>query len=413
MMEESSAGGSGDSTPPRALGSPGNNLFTQPDQLDQERDTNISPSVPAAEFRPWMDEQRFSHNSDEDGRGRIMLRRFKRIRVLCGRFVNNSRVQLAVVTLIAVNAIMQGVGTFDFVTDDPIVEERFQKVDQAFLITFTVELALQFIYHGIRLLLDRWLLFDLVIIVASWAFKEAQVMRAFRIFRALRLITRIDTMRNLVKALFATSSSMLGIGLLLFLIMYIFSVMFTQLFKSLYKNGQTEYNYFSRLDASFFTCFQFMTFDNWGDVCKEVQAVYWWAWMPIISYIIIAGFAIVNLIVAVICDAMSALHEDERAKITGRATGTDMYEEAGKQSEEESVEEEMKEEEKDFDHCSSGIDSWDHVSEGSRSKSSVANVNVHLMELQGEVSETMRVQDRTLSAIDYLTQQLEKVPTPD
>lgn len=384
-------------------------------QRNQDRNGNTSSSHPVGGDSSWMNERRPSRGVCGDGR-RLLLRRLNRIRVLCGRFINNSRVQLVVVALIGVNAIIMGIGTFDFVTDDPVVEQRFQQVDQAFLIIFTVELCFQLVYHGLRLFLDRWLVFDLIIVVASWAFKEAQVMRAFRIFRALRLITRIDTMRNLVKALFATTTSMIGIGLLLLLVTYIFSVMFTQLFKSLYKDGQTQYNYFSRLDTSFFTCFQFMTFDNWGDVCKEVQEVYWWAWIPIIVYIIIAGFAIVNLIVAVICDAMAAMHEDDKAKLMGRAVADDSFESIGDDSDFDGEGEEMKEEEQGWDRDSSANDSWEGegaLSEGSRSKSSFANVTAHLVELQGEVEETMQVQKRTMTAIQYLTQELEKVPTPD
>jgi hypothetical protein len=42
------------------------------------------------------------------------------------------------------------------------------------------------------------LVFDLVIIVTSWTFSQVQIIRAFRIFRALRLITRVKVMKNLV-----------------------------------------------------------------------------------------------------------------------------------------------------------------------------------------------------------------------
>jgi len=420
MKESSSASGDSDGHPTSAHGNADNNLPANSMQRSQETDVNTTSSRPGGgDHHPWMDVYRSSHDSgggEGDGIGEQLLRRFKRLRVMCGRFVNSSRVQLAVVILIAVNAVVMGIGTFDFVTEDPIVEARFLKVDLAFLIVFTVELSLQFVYHGLRLLLDRWLLFDLVIIVSSWSFKEAQIMRAFRIFRALRLITRIDTMRNLVNALFTASSSMVGIGLLLFLVMYIFSVMFTQLFKTLYKDGHTTYNYFSSLDASFFTCFQFMTFDNWGDVCKDVQSVYWWAWMPIVCYILIAGFAIVNLIVAVICDAMAALHDDERAKITGRPLDASKYDEAEEYKEERNEGEEMKEEERECDQDSSAIDSWEAgegASKNSSSMCSIADINMHLLKVQGEVGKTLQVQDQTMSAIDYLARELAELPTPD
>lgn len=120
------------------------------------------------------------------------------MRYMCGSLVNNDRVQLFLVALIALNALMMGIATFDFVKDNQAAEDAFEMVDRIFLFIFTIELAMQFVYHGWRLLLDGWLVFDLVIIVISWAFAEVQIIRAFRIFRALRLITRIKVMKNLV-----------------------------------------------------------------------------------------------------------------------------------------------------------------------------------------------------------------------
>ncbi len=56
---------------------------------------------------------------------------------------------------------------------------------------------------------------------------------------------------------------MFAIALLLALVMYIWAVLMTQLFGTLYVQGDTVTNYFGRLDSSFFTLFQIMTFDNW------------------------------------------------------------------------------------------------------------------------------------------------------
>jgi hypothetical protein len=116
---------------------------------------------------------------------------------------------------------------------------------------------------------------------------------------------------------------MAAIGLMLALIFYIFAVMFTQLFKDLYENGDTDYNYFSGLDWTLFTLFQMMTLDNWAEIARQVINVYSWAWFPFISFVIISGFIVVNLIIAVICDAISALHKDDKIKHGDSAEETD------------------------------------------------------------------------------------------
>jgi len=126
------------------------------------------------------------------------LHHYQYARLQIGNFVNHPHVQLFIVTLIAINALMMGIATFDIVKDNPDTQEAFEITDRVFLVIFTIELCMQFFFHGWRLLQDGWLIFDLIIIVTSWAFAELQIVRAFRIFRALRLITRIAVMQNLI-----------------------------------------------------------------------------------------------------------------------------------------------------------------------------------------------------------------------
>ena len=92
--------------------------------------------------------------------------------------------------------------------------------------------------------------------------------------------------------------------------------MFTQHFKDPYHVHISE-DYFGRIDDTFFTLFQIMTLDAWSDIAREVMVVYKWAWLPFVVFVIVTGFVVVNLIIAVICDAISALHDDEKAKLHG------------------------------------------------------------------------------------------------
>jgi Ion transport protein len=247
----------------------------------------------------------------------IITRRIKQWSRLCGEIVNREKFQLFIVFLIAVNAVMMGVATFDFVQLDPPVYSAFEITDTVFLIIFTVELAMQLIYHGPRLFLDGWLVFDFVIIILSWALSSLQIIRAFRIFRALRLVNRIKVMRNLVLALGNVMPRMAAISVLLLLIFYIYAVCFTQLFGDLYANGALDANYFGRMDNTFFTLFQIMTLDSWNPISQQLMAEISWAWLPMLSFVIISAFIVVNLVIAVICGAVAALEAREKAMIMG------------------------------------------------------------------------------------------------
>ena len=188
------------------------------------------------------------------------LKRADDLRKLIGEVVNDYRVQNTVLLLIAINSIMMGVATFPIVKQNQHVQDIFDDADQIFLVLFTIESAMQLIYHGWKILKDGFLVFDLLVVVMSWALEGgAQVFRALRIFRATRLITRIDTLKNLILALISVFPKMTAIAMFLCLIFYIFAVMFTQLFKGMTKPDQVEHLYFENIYRSLFTLFQMMT----------------------------------------------------------------------------------------------------------------------------------------------------------
>jgi len=228
-------------------------------------------------------------------------------RMKCGKVVNNEYVQISIITLILVNALMMGIATFNWVTENPDVDRVFDRIDRGFLVIFTIEAAMQLFYLGFALFADGWLVFDLLIVIFSWSFEGLQIVRAFRIFRAFRLITRVKPLRDLVLAIGAVLPRMYAIAALLMLIFYIFSVLFTELFSDL----PLSENYFKTLDASLFTCMEMMTLE-WGEIARETMIYRSWAWAPFTAFIAITGFIVFNLIVAVVCDAVAVTEKTVR-----------------------------------------------------------------------------------------------------
>lgn len=240
---------------------------------------------------------------------------FQTFRKFAGKVVNNPNVQICIIILIALNAVLMGLATFDFVTDSEKVNEGFEKADQAFLIVFTIELFLQFVYLGKGLFRDSWLIFDLCIVVVSWSFESFQIVRAFRVFRAFRLVTRVKTLQNLVLAIFHVAPSMAAIIALLVLILYIYGVMCTELFRDTFRDGITSEDYFSSFDKTLFTLFGMLTME-WADIAREVMEEYAWSAVIFASFIVITGFILYSLVIAVICDAVAVTEQSHERRGT-------------------------------------------------------------------------------------------------
>jgi hypothetical protein len=121
-------------------------------------------------------------------------------------------------------------------------------------------------------------------------------------------------MKNVVNALITVMPKMGLVAFLLSLMLLVFGIAFTMLFSDLYEEGYTQYDYFSRIDITFLTLFQIMTFDSWHGVARSVMAVYPWSWILFIMWTILTGFIVVNLIIAIICESLVTMTEDEKAK---------------------------------------------------------------------------------------------------
>ena len=235
------------------------------------------------------------------------LKLFRDSRIFVGSLVNNVWVQLFIIILIVINAMMMGLATLTVVTSNPSTEKLFHRIDQAFLVVFTIEVLMQLYYFGFALFHDGWLVFDFVIVSISWAFESLQVIRSFRIFRAFRLVTRLKPLRDLVLALGKVMPRLYAIFVLLIIIFYIFAVLFTELFSDMVLSA----DYFTSLDKSMFTCMQFMTLE-WGDVTREVMEQKSWSWFPIVTFVTICGFIVFNLFVAVVVEAVGSTEETIR-----------------------------------------------------------------------------------------------------
>lgn len=178
-------------------------------------------------------------------------------RLTCGDIVDNERFQMFILVCICINSSLLGLVTYDFIKDDPSLSAKFATADMTFLVIFTIDIAMQLVSLGRNYFRHGWLIFDLLVVFISWLSLAFSELYALRVFRAFRLITRVEVMRNVVVVLFHVVPALMGITIMLLLVMYIYAVLCTDLFHSYYP-GVSSGDYFGRIDFSFFTLFQFI-----------------------------------------------------------------------------------------------------------------------------------------------------------
>jgi voltage-gated sodium channel len=175
------------------------------------------------------------------------------------------------------------------------------ELDNLFLYIFTVELFLEFLAAGPRRYVkDGWNLFDCCIVGVSYmsAIPGITALRTFRVLRVLRLVSNVPQMRRVVEALIHALPGIFATVMVLCVVFYIGAVMATTMFRA--EEG------FHNLGDSALTLFQLSQFDGWGETVVRLDANYPYAWAFLMGFTIIAAFAVLNLFIGVIVDAVQA-----------------------------------------------------------------------------------------------------------
>jgi voltage-gated sodium channel len=180
-----------------------------------------------------------------------------------------------------------------------------------FLYIFTAELALEFVASGPRRWArNGWNWFDFVIVGLSWisAAPGITALRAFRVIRVFRLVSNVPQMQRVVEALVRAMPGVFATMSILAIVFYIGAIMATTLF------GQDFPQRFGDLQRSALVLFQLTLFDDWGNIVAEVGEMYPWAWAFFLGFTVLSAFAVLNLFIGVIVDAVQEARGAELKK---------------------------------------------------------------------------------------------------
>lgn len=212
-----------------------------------------------------------------------------------------------ITTLIIINAIILGILTYSIVLPASTVAS-LDWIDRAVTIIFAGEVALKLAVYRLSFFKSGWNWFDFFVIGVSLlpGAEAFSVLRAMRVLRVLRLLHIVPMMRRITEALLKSLPGMGAILAVLALLTYVGAVMATNMF------GDTENPdvalLFGDLPSSAYSLFQVMTMDGWRFevVQKVVDDGHPYAPFFFLTFIFVASFAVLNLFIALIVDALTA-----------------------------------------------------------------------------------------------------------
>lgn len=205
---------------------------------------------------------------------------------------------------IIANAVILGVDAH--LGPGNVYEAQIEQWNMYFLLIFTIELVFEFLAQGPRKYFGNgWNIFDVLVVGLSYIAVSPAIaaLRTLRVVRVFRLVSAVPQMRRVVEALFAALPGILASFAILMVVFYIAAVMGTTLFH--------DDPAFRDLGQSLLTLFALAQFDSWGDTVIRLQQYNDFAWLYLITFTVIAAFAVLNLFVGVIVEAVQAAPQEE------------------------------------------------------------------------------------------------------
>ena len=227
-----------------------------------------------------------------------------------GAFVEAPRIQRFITALIVLNAISLGLETSPEVRAG--MGDILAVIDWVVLTIFVVEIVMKLFAKRLDFFKSGWNVFDFIVVSIALvpAAGPFYILRALRILRVLRLISVVPQMRRVVQALVTAIPGLLSIIALISLIFYVSAVLATNLFGSAFEE------WFGTIGASMYSLFQIMTLESWSmGIVRPVMKVYPYAWMFFVPFIMVTSFAVINLFIGVIVDAMQRVQEERVEEI--------------------------------------------------------------------------------------------------
>lgn len=222
-------------------------------------------------------------------------------RLRWAEFLETARVEHFIVAVILVNAVVLGLETSKGVMASfgPILVAA----DKLCLVIFCLEIGARLIAYRWAFWRSGWNIFDFAVVAVAlvpgagaWA-----VLRSLRVLRVMRLLTVIPSLRKVVAAFLHAIPGLGGVLLLMSVFLYTSAVLAVNLF------GERFPQWFGTLGGSLFSLFQILTLEGWADMAREIMAVYPWAPLFFIPFIIIATFTVLNLFIGIIVSTMQEL----------------------------------------------------------------------------------------------------------
>jgi voltage-gated sodium channel len=228
------------------------------------------------------------------------------------RFVESPFFTALVLAVILANAVVLGMQTY------PELERRhgdtLDLLNSIFLGFFVVELVLRMAAYGRRGLdffRNGWNVFDFIVIAAAFVpgiRESSTLLRLARLMRVVRVVRVLPDLRLLVTGVVRSLPPLGSMVLLTTLIIFIYGMFGWLLF------AEELPAQWGDIGRAMLTCFVMLTLEDFPIYMDDAMDVHPWSWIYFVSFIMVAAFIVINVLIAIVLNSMEEAREIERRR---------------------------------------------------------------------------------------------------
>lgn len=242
-----------------------------------------------------------------------------RLVATCRKLAGSPRFDAVMLVVIALNAIVLGLETYDGVVD--AYGDLLHTLNAVFLGIFVVELAIRMtatLPHLGSFFRYGWNVFDFVVIVGSFLpglRENATLLRMLRLGRIVRAVRFLPDLKVLIAAVGRSVPGVASLAAATLLLVYIYGMVGWVIF-----HDHDPAN-FGNVGQAMITMFVLLTLENLPTYIEKGQELSDATIVFFISYVLVASFLVFNLFIGIVLNSMEGAREEEarRERVRERA----------------------------------------------------------------------------------------------
>ena len=238
------------------------------------------------------------------------------------RIVGSTAFDTVIIAVILANAVVLGLQTYP----DVVAEhgDTLDLLNAVFLGIFVVELLLRIGAYGRRpqdFFRNGWNVFDFVVVGAAFlpvVRESSTLLRLARLLRVVRIVRLLPDLRILLQGVVRSLPPLFSMTMLVTLLLFVYGMIGWLLF------GDELPDDWGTIGAAMLTLFVMLTLENFPAYMDAGMSVHPWSWIYFVTFVLIAAFIVLNLLIGIVLNSMEEAREIERRRALGADVGDDI-----------------------------------------------------------------------------------------